>query len=117
MARQTRQQRRDRRAEATPGRRVPPPPRPPAAEVAVGDDGGRGRREPQRRPVEQAPAGFGPFRFIRESWGELKKVEWPGQQQLIQGTTVVLIACVIVGAYLYANDIVWKHVVQNFLLK
>jgi preprotein translocase subunit SecE len=118
MARQTRQQRRDRRAQAAPGAGRRPPPRPPVADdsAGAGGDGGRGRREPQRRPAEQT-RGFGPFRFIRESWGELRKVEWPGQQQLIQGTTVVLIACAIVGVYLYANDVVWKHVVQNFLIK
>jgi preprotein translocase SecE subunit len=56
------------------------------------------------------------FGFIRESWAELKKVEWPGQSQLIQGTAVVLIACAIVGVYLYVNDLVWKRVVQNLFL-
>ncbi len=54
--------------------------------------------------------------FIRESWAELKKVDWPGQNQVIQGTAVVLIACMIVGVYLYANDLVWKRVVQNIFL-
>lgn len=54
--------------------------------------------------------------FVQESWAELKKVEWPGQNQVIQGTVVVLIACLVVGAYLYLNDIVWKHVVSNFFL-
>ena len=36
----------------------------------------------------------GARRFIRESIGELRKVEWPGQNQVIQGTVVVIIACV-----------------------
>jgi preprotein translocase subunit SecE len=54
--------------------------------------------------------------FIRESWAELKKVDWPGQNQVIQGTAVVLIACLIVGVYLWANDLVWKRVVQNIFL-
>ena len=53
--------------------------------------------------------------FVSESWGELKKVEWPGQTQVIQATVVVLIACIVVGVYLYANDILWKHVVQRIL--
>ena len=53
--------------------------------------------------------------FVAESWGELKKVEWPGQTQVIQATVVVLIACIVVGVYLYANDILWKHVVQRIL--
>ena len=54
--------------------------------------------------------------FLAESWGELKKVEWPGQQQVIQGTAVVIIACVIVGIYLYGADLIFKRVVQNLLL-
>ena len=54
--------------------------------------------------------------FVVQSWAELKKVEWTTQNQVIQGTVVVLIACVVVGAYLYVNDQVWKEVVQKVLL-
>jgi len=54
--------------------------------------------------------------FIAESWAELKKVEWPGQNQVIQGTVVVLIACLVVGTFLYVNDQVWKYVVSKVLL-
>jgi preprotein translocase SecE subunit len=113
MARQTRQQRRERRAAQADSTQRQPPRRPPV--LAGAGAGGDGSSRPPRPAAE--PAGFGPFRFVRESWGELKKVEWPGQHQVLTGTMVVLIACIIVGAYLYANDIVWKHVVQNFLIK
>jgi preprotein translocase subunit SecE len=85
------------------------------------------RTRPQLRPAveparAQEPAGRrGPFagtrNFIAESWAELKKVEWPGQSQLIQGTVVVLIACLIVGVYLFAADEVFKRLVQHVLLK
>lgn len=54
--------------------------------------------------------------FVQESWQELKKVEWPSQNQVIQGTVVVLVACIVVGLYLYANDQVWKQVVSKVLL-
>jgi len=54
--------------------------------------------------------------FISEAWAELKKVEWPGQAQVIQGTVVVLVACVVVGVFLYLNDLLWKPVVSNFFL-
>ena len=50
--------------------------------------------------------------FIAESWAELKKVDWPGQSQVIQATVVVLIACAVVGAFLYAADLAWKPTVQ-----
>ncbi|HEY3922755.1 MAG TPA: preprotein translocase subunit SecE [Gaiellaceae bacterium] len=55
--------------------------------------------------------------FIAESYAELKKVEWPKQNQVIQGTVVVLVACIIVGVYLYLNDKLWQQVVQKVLLK
>lgn len=54
--------------------------------------------------------------FIGESVAELKKVEWPGRQQLVQGTVVVIIACAIVGGYLAIADIAFKHLVQDVLL-
>ena len=56
-------------------------------------------------------------RFIFESWGELKKVEWPTQSHVIQGTLVVLIACAIVGTYIWVADLVFKNFVQNVLLR
>jgi preprotein translocase subunit SecE len=114
MARQTRQQRRARRAQQQTG--------------GGGDSKmvQRARaRQAQVRPAAQAPKsqggqrrapGGGARRFVGESWGELKKVEWPNQSQVIQGTAVVLIACLIVGVFLYANDLIWKRVVQNVLL-
>ena len=57
------------------------------------------------------------WRFLNESLAELKKVEWPGQSQVVQGTVVVLVACLIVGVYLWLNDQVWKHFVSQVLLR
>ena len=68
------------------------------------------------RPQGQTPPEHHRSNFISESWAELRKVEWPGQAQVIQGTVVVLIACLVVGSYLYVNDIVWKHVVSKVFL-
>ena len=75
----------------------------------------RSERHPAVRPQAQ-PEERRRGNFVSESWAELKKVEWPGQNQVIQGTVVVLIACLVVGAYLYLNDIVWKHVVEKVFL-
>ena len=105
MARQTRSQRRERRVQT--GGAV---------------DGGRSRTAAQPRPAEEPrrePGGHlpgaGGKRFVGESIAELKKVEWPTQPQLIAGTTVVLIACVIVGVYLYAADRAFSPLV-NWLI-
>ena len=73
----------------------------------------RSERHPAVRPSSQPEERRS--NFISESWQELKKVEWPGQNQVIQGTVVVLIACMVVGSYLYLNDIVWKHVVAKII--
>jgi preprotein translocase subunit SecE len=55
-------------------------------------------------------------RFVKEAWAELKKVEWPNQAQVLQGTVVVIIACVIVGAFLYGADQLFKPFVRTVLL-
>jgi len=112
VARQTRSERRARRAAQQDSQAVAQRPRPrqqqqqqlrPTAEPAQVDGG---RRLP----------GSGFRNFVIESWGELKKVDWPGQQQLIQGTAVVLIACLITGVYLFLADQVFKRFVQHVLL-
>jgi preprotein translocase subunit SecE len=115
VARQTRAERRARRQQE-------------AAEPALAGAGGRGAKPPvrlapepparpersRRSPVE----GVGGFRrFVVESWGELRKVEWPSQSHVIQGTVVVLIACVIIGTFIWVADIAFKHLVQDVLLR
>jgi preprotein translocase SecE subunit len=115
VARQTRSERRARRAAQQDSQAVAQRSRPrqqqqqqqqqlrPTAEPAAADGG---RHLP----------GSGLRNFVQESWGELKKVDWPGQQQLIQGTAVVLIACLITGVYLFLADQVFKRFVQHVLL-
>jgi preprotein translocase subunit SecE len=117
MARQTRQDRRARRAQQQqPALAGGPPPRTPARPTANGGS------EPERRPrattsePRRAP-GSGFIHFVQESIAELKKVEWPSQQAVISGTAVVLIACIIVGTYLWLNDELWKYVVKHLLLR
>jgi preprotein translocase SecE subunit len=112
VARETRRQRRDQRKNsggkpveakaAAPRARSRQPQVRPGMQPASTQTG---RREPRERG-----------RFVKESWGELKKVEWPSRAQVIQGTIVVIIACVIVGTYLYAADQVFKPFVRNVLL-
>jgi preprotein translocase subunit SecE len=104
MARQTRQQRRERRQAQADSAERRAAARPRVAPVAAPPP-----EEAQRR------GGFWPVRFTRESIAELRKVDWPGQQQLIQGTVVVLVACLIVGVYLWGNDRLWSYVVKHLI--
>jgi len=108
VARQTRAQRRARREQgggsdgAVRARAVQPAARP----------------TPQRADVgERHIPGSGFKNFVGESLAELKKVEWPNQNQLIQGVVVVLVACIVVGLYLYGADLIWKRFVENVLLR
>ena len=103
MARETRSQRRARRAQQADGA---------AANAGGGTLSQRARaRQQQVRPSAQpvkSQGGRGSQArrgsFPAESWAELKKVDWPNQRQVTQGTIVVIIACAIVGAYLYVLD-------------
>jgi preprotein translocase subunit SecE len=54
--------------------------------------------------------------FIQESIAELRKVDWPNRAQTIQGTVVVIIAVLIVGAYLWGVDQVIRPFVRHVLL-
>ena len=112
MARSTRQQRRQRRAQAA----GTPPLRPAVRARPTAEEEPREPAEPRAERKDEVRPGTPGVRFVQESVGELKKVEWPNQSQVLQGTAVVLIACLIVGVYLYANDLIWKRVVQNVFL-
>jgi preprotein translocase subunit SecE len=114
MARQTRQERRARRAQQEPALAGGPPQRPPDSRPTAPSDSEPRRPQPGE---ERHVPGSGLINFFRESFAELKKVEWPSQKAVISGTAVVLIACVIVGAYLWLNDQLWKYVVQHVLLR
>jgi preprotein translocase SecE subunit len=92
------------------------------ARRAAGEDTGRGGTArpvpvgPQGTPAEPTVDHGRRGGFIRESIGELKKVEWPNRAQVIQGTIVVIVACAIVGAYLWGADQILKPFVRDVLL-
>jgi preprotein translocase subunit SecE len=109
VARQTRSERRARRAAQAESRAALE--RAPQRQVQA-----RPAPEPAKARDGHHVPGEGGKRFLSESWAELKKVDWPGQQQLIQGTAVVLIACLITGTYLFLADQVFKRFVQHVLL-
>jgi preprotein translocase subunit SecE len=108
VAKPTRQQRRERRAAA--GEQSKAVQRARARQQAV---------RPGNAPVKSqggqrhaAPRG----RFVTEAWAELKKVDWPGRPQVVQGTVIVLIACLIVGVFLYGADQAIRPLVRQLLL-
>jgi preprotein translocase SecE subunit len=114
VARQTRSERRARRAAQ--------------AESRAALERSPQQRQPQQQQQQVRPTpapaqadgrhvpGEGGKRFVSESWAELKKVDWPGQHQLVQGTAVVIIACLITGVYLFLADELFRRFVQHVLL-
>jgi preprotein translocase subunit SecE len=51
--------------------------------------------------------------FLQEVVVETKKVTWPTKQEVINTTTVVVIASFIFGIYLYLCDIVFLFMTQR----
>jgi preprotein translocase SecE subunit len=115
MARTDRQQRRQRRAEKAGTPPLRPAPRPRPAEEEKPAAAAPEASSPERQA--EGAGGIWGVRFIQEAYAELKKVEWPGQHQVVSGTAVVIVACVLVGTFLYVNDRVWTYLVQHILLR
>ena len=106
MARETRRQRR-------------------AARAAAGDGATSARRgrqaqaRPAQQPVKQQTGRRSDQRrgqFVRESAAELRKVDWPNRRQTFQGVVVVMIACAIVGGYLWGLDQALRPLVDRVFL-
>jgi preprotein translocase subunit SecE len=51
--------------------------------------------------------------FLSEVVVETKKVTWPTKQEVINTTTVVVIASFIFGVYLYFCDLVYVFMTQK----
>ena len=87
-----------------------------AQDAADASDAGAAVGRPRRR--ERAPARKGGNRlttFLRNSWEELKRVQWPDRRQVAQATGVVMAFVVIIGLYLGAADYVFSKLVDAIL--
>ena len=71
----------------------------------LGDDGEPAARKrtapPAPRPKEQRTS---PPQFVREVRGELRKVAWPTRAEVVNYSIIVLIAVVLLTAYVAALD-------------
>lgn len=50
--------------------------------------------------------------FLRSSWAELRRVQWPDRKQMSTMTTIVIGFVIIAGAYLGAIDFVANKIVD-----
>jgi len=53
--------------------------------------------------------------FVRASWAELQRVQWPDRRHVFQATAVVLGFVAVAGAYLGLADYVAKEIVELVL--
>jgi len=53
--------------------------------------------------------------FLRASYQELRRVQWPDRRQVGQGTAVTLGFVIVAGLYLGLLDAIWKPVIQAIL--
>ena len=62
-------------------------------------------------PPARRPSGSRLVNFVRASWAELQRVQWPDRRQVGQATAVVLGFVVIAGAFLGLAD----YLAQKFV--
>jgi preprotein translocase SecE subunit len=121
---------------------VPQPPAPSRADVGVppteeappdeSRDERRARREREKEerrkdrakqlrkgtPAEQPAAEkrrSGVTGFIASCWAELKKVQWPDRDTLVQASAVTLIFVVVMAAYLGALDAAFNWLIKQII--
>jgi len=88
--------------------------------TAAGNGKGNGvTTAPVRAPARPARSGQSlPKRavaFLRASWAELQRVQWPNRAQVTQATAVVLGFVAVAGIYFGVADYVAKEIVEAIL--
>lgn len=78
----------------------------------------RREREQLERKRKQASAErqrSGVLGFLLSCWAELKKVQWPDRETLIQATAVTILFVVVAAAYLGALDAIFNFLIKQIL--
>jgi preprotein translocase subunit SecE len=85
--------------------------------VGAGGAGGGGGGAVTPAQASGAPirGGNRAIGFLRASWAELQRVQWPDRRHVFQATAVVLGFVAIAGAYLGLADYVAKEIVEFIL--
>ena len=71
------------------------------------------RRAPKEAPTERQRGGV--IGFFISCWAELKRVQWPDRETLIQASAITLVFITIMAAYLGVLDAVFNWLVQRIL--
>lgn len=65
--------------------------------------------------AERRPSGNRVVSFLRASWAELQRVQWPDRQQVAQATGVVLGFVIITGIFLGVADYVAGKIINAII--
>jgi preprotein translocase SecE subunit len=82
------------------------------------DDQKKREREQLDRKQKQATAERtrgGVIGFLASCWAELKKVQWPDRDTLVQATAVTIIFVAVAATYLGLLDAVFNYLVKQIL--
>lgn len=74
----------------------------------------KGGNKAQQQQQQKKGGGFlaGPRKFARDVRGELRRVSWPGRDQLRQSTAVVLIIVLTLAAYVAVWDFLFGRLAR-----
>ena len=70
------------------------------------------RRQKQAQAERQRGGVMG---FLISCWAELRKVQWPDRETLVQATAVTIIFVAVAGAYLGALDSAFSFLIKQIL--
>ncbi len=82
------------------------------ATAPSGKGGGKAQQQQQQQKKKSGEFLAGPRRFARDVRGELRRVSWPGREQLRQSTAVVLIIVLTLAAYVAAWDFLFGRLAR-----
>ena len=75
------------------------------------------KRQKQATKKQAAPSHqrSGVIGFLLSCWAELKKVQWPDRETLIQATAVTILFVAVAAAYLGALDALFSFLIKRIL--
>jgi preprotein translocase SecE subunit len=73
------------------------------------------RQQKKATAERQTGARGGVIGFLLSCWAELKKVQWPDRETLVQATAVTVIFVAVAAAYLGALDALFSWLVKQIL--
>src|ERR1700742_1567414 len=73
------------------------------------------RQQKKATAERQSGARGGVIGFLLSCWAELKKVQWPDREMLVQATAVTVIFVAVAAAYLGALDSLFSWLIKQIL--